>query len=306
MNNENYIKTEKALRGIIYNHFSINNSGNSSFFFDVIFKHYDPNEFIKTFPETLGQDFYSIVWYHKGSGKHVVDGKEYAIKDNTLFFLSPYNLHFFRDIEDEEIVTCIVFSKESLINVDKNIRDKVYSNVYSSGQGITYLEIDDSIGNILQSITAEIKRELSAPEKKCMHNEYMAFLLSLFLINLLRSKRENQKGNIESSNSIDYFNSFYNLVEKNFAQHHSVQYYAERLCISNSSLYKIVKQYSQSTPSEIIDNRVAAEAKRLLTSTDLSNKEVAEVLNFKDDSHFNKFFKRITGCSPKDFRRNSH
>lgn len=306
MNNENYIKTEKALRGIIYNHFSINNSGNSSFFFDVIFKHYDPNEFIKTFPETLGQDFYSIVWYHKGSGKHVVDGKEYAIKDNTLFFLSPYNLHFFRDIEDEEIVTCIVFSKESLINVDKNIRDKVYSNVYSSGQGITYLEIDDSIGNILQSITAEIKRELSVPEKKCMHNEYMAFLLSLFLINLVRSKRKCHKDKIEPSNSIDYFNSFYNLVEKKFANHHSVQYYADMLCISNSSLYKIVKKHSQLTPSEIIDNRVAAEAKRLLTSTDLSNKEVAEVLNFKDDSHFNKFFKRITGCSPKDFRRNSH
>lgn len=302
MINENYIKTKKFLRGINYNNYSINNNHNKLFFIDVITRQYNPNDFINTFPETLGQDFYSIVWYHKGRGKHIIDDKEYEIKDNTLFFLSPYNLHFFRDIEDEEIVTCIVFSKESLINVDKNIRDKVYSNVYSSGQGITYLEIDSSVESILRSITEEMQSELSAVEKKCMHYEYMAFLLSIFLINLVRSKRKCHKDKIEPSNSIDCFNNFYNLVEKDFARHHSVQYYAERLCISNSSLYKIVKQYSQSTPSEIIENRVVAEAKRLLTSTDLSNKEIAEVLCFKDDSHFTKFIKRITGSNPKDFR----
>ena len=306
MNNGNYIKTKKSLRGICYDNYSINDSNNKLFFIDLIIKQYNADEFIQTFPQTLAQDFYSIVWYHKGKGKHVIDGIEYEIKDNTLFLLSPYNLHFFRDIEDEEIVTCIVFSKESLINVDKVIRKKVYSNVYNSGQGITYLEIDDSIEKILKSIIQEMQSELSTLEKKCMHDEYMLFLLSIFLINLVRSKREIQKNNIESSNSIDYFNSFYNLVEMDFARHHSVQHYSDKLCISNSCLYKIVKKHSQSTPSEIIEKRVAAEAKRLITLTELTNKDVAEKLSFKDDSHFTKFFKRIIGCSPKDFRRNSH
>mgnify|MGYP000921575502 FL=1 len=88
MNNGNYIKTKKSLRGICYDNYSINDSNNKLFFIDLIIKQYNADEFIQTFPQTLAQDFYSIVWYHKGKGKHVIDGIEYEIKDNTLSHVS--------------------------------------------------------------------------------------------------------------------------------------------------------------------------------------------------------------------------
>ena len=39
--------------------------------------------------------FYQIIWFQQGIGTHYVDFKEYPITDNTLFFISPGQIHYF-------------------------------------------------------------------------------------------------------------------------------------------------------------------------------------------------------------------
>ena len=41
--------------------------------------------------------FYQIIWFQQGAGVHYVDFKEYPITDNTLFFISPGQIHYFDD-----------------------------------------------------------------------------------------------------------------------------------------------------------------------------------------------------------------
>ena len=56
------------------------------------------------------------------------------------------------------------------------------------------------------------------------------------------------------------------------------------------------------SPLKIINERIVLEAKRQILHSTLSIKEVAFQLGFEDPSYFVKFFKRMTGKMPKEFK----
>ncbi|MDE5692340.1 MAG: helix-turn-helix domain-containing protein, partial [Duncaniella sp.] len=67
-------------------------------------------------------------------------------------------------------------------------------------------------------------------------------------------------------------------------------------------LSAVLKEISDKTAGEWIDQRVIFEAKLLLRSTGLNNQEISTKLNFANQSFFGKYFKHLTGMSPRDYR----
>jgi AraC-like DNA-binding protein len=57
------------------------------------------------------------------------------------------------------------------------------------------------------------------------------------------------------------------------------------------------------TAKELIDTRITLEAKRLLTYTHLPIAAIARNLGFSESTNFGKYFARMAGCSPGEFRR---
>ena len=64
-----------------------------------------------------------------------------------------------------------------------------------------------------------------------------------------------------------------------------------------------MKQVSKRTPNEWIDNYVILEVRVLLRNTTMSIKEIAQQLNFPNQSFLGKFFKERVGMSPSDYRK---
>ena len=56
------------------------------------------------------------------------------------------------------------------------------------------------------------------------------------------------------------------------------------------------------TAKAFIDERKAAQARRLLLETDLPLQRISEMLGFSEHNNFNRFFKRMEGMSPGTFR----
>jgi YesN/AraC family two-component response regulator len=52
----------------------------------------------------------------------------------------------------------------------------------------------------------------------------------------------------------------------------------------------------------LIASAVIKNAKKLLSSTELSSAEIAEKLNFSTPSFFCRYFKRYTGTTPQEWR----
>ena len=96
---------------------------------------------------------------------------------------------------------------------------------------------------------------------------------------------------------------FMQLIREHSTCEHQVPFYTEQLCITPRYLYEITTQYMNGkTPKQLIDEQLIAEAKVLLNEPCLSVTEIAELLNFADQSYLSRFFKKNTGMSPKEFR----
>ena len=96
---------------------------------------------------------------------------------------------------------------------------------------------------------------------------------------------------------------FKNLVEGHCYKHHSVSWYANAMFISPDYLSKIVREYDGTSARAWINAKIIEKAKFLMVQSDLTLKEIADRLNFPDQSSFGRFFKSNTGQSPKEYRR---
>ena len=86
---------------------------------------------------------------------------------------------------------------------------------------------------------------------------------------------------------------------------HRVSAYARTLAVSSSHLNAVVRRQLGRSPTDLIQERVALEARRLLLHTDETAARVGYALGFDDPSYFARFFKRRTGKSPTTFRGSS-
>ena len=87
-----------------------------------------------------------------------------------------------------------------------------------------------------------------------------------------------------------------------YLKRHEVRWYAEQLGVSPNALSVTLKKAYGKNANALIDERLAEKARQYLADERYSVQQVADMLNFSDQSAFGKFFKRIAGVSPKTFR----
>ena len=100
----------------------------------------------------------------------------------------------------------------------------------------------------------------------------------------------------------EIFHDFLTLLEKYYTQERSISYYADRMCLTPKYLSTIIKEVSGKHGMQWIDEYVLLEAKALLRNSTLSVKQVSDKLNFPSQSMFGRFFKKMTGYSPKQYK----
>ena len=98
---------------------------------------------------------------------------------------------------------------------------------------------------------------------------------------------------------------FLKLVQMHCRQERQLDFYAQELCISSKYLAATVKTVTSKTAGDWIEDYVMLEAKAMLTNTDMTISQISDHLHFPDTSTFGKYFRRHTGLSPKEFRKQS-
>jgi AraC-like DNA-binding protein len=100
----------------------------------------------------------------------------------------------------------------------------------------------------------------------------------------------------------ELLSQFIDLIEANFKTERAVNFYAEKLFVTPKHLSAVLKEISGKTAGEWIDHRVILEAKLLLRTTGMNIQEISVALNFSNQSFFGKYFKHLTGLSPREYR----
>lgn len=98
------------------------------------------------------------------------------------------------------------------------------------------------------------------------------------------------------------FNGFCKLLSENCRKHHEVKFYADELCVTPYYLSRITHRIFSVSPKELIDRQIVMEIKSLLTTTELSVKEIVDLYHFESSSYLGRYFRRHVGMTPTEYR----
>ena len=129
--------------------------------------------------------------------------------------------------------------------------------------------------------------------------------LRIVLFNLYRLWLARQAFRETVPSSHHAFARFSNLVEVHFRERWTVNDYARRLGMTRDRLGDVCKRARGLGPKDLIDRRVALEARLQLEGSSLSIQQVSALLGFTSSPQFTRFFKRATGVAPGQYRRQS-
>ena len=100
----------------------------------------------------------------------------------------------------------------------------------------------------------------------------------------------------------EIFQRFISLVNAYSKRERNVSFYADKLCLTPRYLNTIIRQTSQQTVMDWINQSIILEAKVLLKHSNLLVYQISDELNFPNPSFFSKFFKRMTGMTPHEYQ----
>lgn len=92
------------------------------------------------------------------------------------------------------------------------------------------------------------------------------------------------------------------ILEGKVTQIFRIKDFAERLGIQPTHFSNTIKLTTKRSPYDLLEERIVAEAKKMLSETSIDVTEISHRLTFPDPAHFTKFFKRLEGKTPKDYR----
>ncbi|MBC8112220.1 MAG: helix-turn-helix domain-containing protein [Verrucomicrobia bacterium] len=241
--------------------------------------------------------FYEILWTEKGESKQTIDYQEYEISPNSLFFISPNQVHRFEEWQPV-VGGCIMFTEDFFLlnhhNKNKlfelSFLDNFYANACINLNTKDFAEVQQTIDLISKEharkdrnsiITQSLLHILLAQIQRCIDSEAEKPISKKYLI---------------------LFKQFKNLLDRHFTENKTATFFAEQLHITQHHLNLISKNVTGKTAGEVIRARSILEAKRLLTFTDYSVSEIATQLNYFDSSYFSKLFKAETNKTPLAFK----
>lgn len=153
--------------------------------------------------------------------------------------------------------------------------------------------------NLFQLINSKIRSSNKTPYKE----ETILLSFNLFLYDLARIYyRSPWHENIKHPGNEKIVIHFFKLLELNCRKEHSVKFYADALNVTGGHLNRTMKQVTDITAKQCIENAIILEAKILLQNNELNILHISEELKFANTAFFSTFFKRHTSLTPSEYR----
>ncbi|MBW3467038.1 helix-turn-helix domain-containing protein [Arthrospiribacter ruber] len=237
-------------------------------------------------------DFFLFFLIEKGGGYHRIDFTSYPVSNKQLHILNPGQVH------DWE-----------LDQKTRGYQLMIGKNEFEEMGGILYfLSLYQVKSPVLQLLDEEFM---------IFHHEFLQILnesklpkpdkgIVRFRCNIIIKLiiREIEKITTQHHRPLipELLLKYLSDIDEFYKKEKSMVFYAEKLNITPNYLNIICKKHLGKTAYSLIKSRISLEAKRLLSISNITVKELAFELGFQDPANFSKFFREETGTSPSDFR----
>jgi len=234
-------------------------------------------EFTPHINKIYAYDRHCLLLIRSGSGIFEVDFKQYAFDGNKLIFLSPRQ--YFRLLSGYFSIVQYEFTDESVADARKS--RFLFKHLISLG----HINLDCKKPFYLKKLT-----RLNLDEKgiNLLHHAIEDWIL----LNPFKATQE----------EVDLLFDVEEIIEQHFTKPFALADVSSQINEKPWRVQNVVREKLHVTVAAMAHKKKLLEAKRKIAFTDLSIKEVAYGLGFRDSDYFFKFFKQHTSQTPSSFK----
>lgn len=237
---------------------------------------------------------YRIGMIMRGELRGLVNLREYKMTEGTIVFITPGTIVEPLEVSDDFLIEGMGVPADKFLMAHGGKLPELFNGQVKDGRRIVSLEERSYLDRMLRLL-----HDLMGDGKISMEVIYSMVSTVSHYYDLLFHDRTSLPS---PNHSGEIFNRFLRLVNLHGCREHQLGFYAEKLCITSRYLGTVVLATSGVGAKEWIDRSIIATAKVLLRHSDKQATQIADELNFPNASFFCKYFKRMTGMTPLQYR----
>ena len=253
-------------------------------------------------PTFHSHDFYEISYCLDGEADNHILHTTISMKKGDVCIISPSAIHSVEAKTDDCSLMNILVRANTFQDVfldvlsEKNLLSTFFYNSLSTPAAAPFLLFHTGEDTKLKGLLHRLQEEYSSQLR------YKRFVLknilnSFFLLTLRDHEADaiipNPSGKKNDPNIVYIIN----YLEANYT-HITLKELADFFQYSERQMIRLIKDYSNSTFKNIVDDLKLRKADELLSRTMLSMEDIADQLGFSSASSFYRFYKRQTGNNP--------
>ena len=242
-----------------------------------------------------------------GSGIYTTNNKNYVMSPGDIFIFSSNEYHCITEVGEEGLkLTNLHFEPRYLWGNSTDSFSETNMNICFSHNNDFENKIPSNKATSIHSYVEEIKNELC--NKKSEYQLQVKSLLNLLLIRLVRDFNYVNESNSINTLQFKKIQHILNYIDNHFTEKLSLDSLSEKAGMSPNYFSAFFKKISGITLWDYINNKRINMAVQLLRKNGSGKNilEIATLCGFNNTTHFNKMFKRITGMTPTEYKKNTY
>lgn len=244
---------------------------------------------------------YSIVLIVDGRQEYLVDNEHVVLVMHDLMILPPHCHITYTGCSQEVSAIHLLLEAQyydEILEMDDNLHMQLPYEVIRS-HAVSHL--DESKAAEFYELFQQIQKAIRQPHiyKGEMLKHYV-HVWQLFLAEMIYGSHIAPQ---DIKHKENLFKIFIHLATRNFRKERQIKFYADQLNITPTYLSRTVKELSGNTVYGYLSSFLYNEICKLLKSTDMTMSDIADELNFNDQSALSNFFKQKSGMTPLAYRK---
>jgi len=243
-------------------------------------------------------DFHLLLLVQAGRATHMVDFLEFELRPGTVLFVRPGQVHQWRMTPRLQGQLLLVTQEALAPSVAQAQPDM---KLLALDEWPTASQPGRTLFQTALAQCARLRADIAAFADQPIESAVIRHELMALLLRMARERATRDPAR-EPSRESGIHRLFAREMEAHFHERLSVGDYARRIGYSESTLSRACLAAVGHTAKHALDLRVALEAKRLLVHSDASVVQIGHRLGFSEPTNFVKFFRRLAGATPLEFR----
>ena len=241
-----------------------------------------------------------IAIVRQGTANLMFDHTEFLVNPNDVYILPPKHIFNGLYTSEDHDVTVIVVSDKLVADARLTAFNYHFQDYHVSP--VTHLNEEQAktVSQIMDMFEAVLYQ--TNPDLPNRHNALCSVLH--VLIEFMNAFREEEKTELDGKlRGSHVYVQFMDLLAAHYTEHHNVNFYAEKLCLTPKYMSKLIHDATGYGANAWIDQYIVAKAKMMLISRkDLSVQNISQKLGFPEQASFTRFFRNLEHVSPREFR----